>query len=92
MNQPSLKFNVNAKNILKKRFFKFESAETSSEVFEILWKNGVITKGVSQKMKELVGFRNILAHAYRKIFRGDKKLHQKLNLHSFNVKSVFLIL
>lgn len=37
------------------------------EVFELLEKNGLIPKEVSNNMKKMIGFRNIAIHDYKKL-------------------------
>ena len=37
------------------------------EAFELLEKNGLIPKAMSENMKKMIGFRNIAVHDYKKI-------------------------
>ena len=41
--------------------------QTSRDAFEVLEKNGIITKELASKMKPMVGFRNIAVHDYQKV-------------------------
>ncbi len=45
------------------------------EAFELLEKNGLISKEMSENMKKMIGFRNIAVHDYKKI---DEKILQNL--------------
>jgi len=44
---------------------KFGSPQTSSDAFVFLHKSNIITKEVADKMKKMVGFRNIAVHDYQ---------------------------
>jgi len=46
---------------------KFKIPEEDTEAFDILLKRKVITEGLSKKLKEAKGMRNIIAHEYGKI-------------------------
>lgn len=41
--------------------------QTKKEVFEILYKNNLISNDVCNKMKGMIGFRNIAIHDYKNI-------------------------
>lgn len=58
----------------------FESPDTYAEIFEILYKEKVIDYQLSEIMKELAGFRNVLVHIYRKIDHKEVLRHLKENL------------
>lgn len=41
--------------------------QTKKEAFELLEKNNIISKEICQKMKNMIGFRNIAIHDYKQI-------------------------
>lgn len=47
--------------------FGFETPKDYKEIFEILAKEGVISKNLCSNMKKIAGFRNILVHDYLSI-------------------------
>jgi len=51
-------------------YFGFETPKDYREIFEILAKEGVISKNLSSNMKKIAGFRNILVHDYLAIDVG----------------------
>lgn len=46
---------------------EWESPDTQAGIFEILANKKVITASLSKKMKQMVGFRNIVVHEYEKV-------------------------
>jgi uncharacterized protein YutE (UPF0331/DUF86 family) len=46
---------------------KLSIPQNSREAFEILCEENIISKGLMNKMKSMVGFRNIAIHDYQKI-------------------------
>ena len=44
----------------------WETPSTQAEIFEILAKNKIITKALSEKMIRMAGFRNRIIHEYEK--------------------------
>jgi uncharacterized protein YutE (UPF0331/DUF86 family) len=58
-------------------YFGFETPKDYKEIFEILAKEGVISKSLSSNMKKIAGFRNILVHDYLSIDVG--KIAEVLN-------------
>ena len=50
--------------------FGFETPKDYREIFEILAKEGVISKDLCSNMKKITGFRNILVHDYLSIDVG----------------------
>jgi len=46
---------------------KLKSPETDDEAFAILNKENIITLGLSNKLKEAKGMRNIIAHEYGRV-------------------------
>lgn len=48
-------------------YFGFETPKDYKEIFEVLAKEGVISKSLSDRMKKMAGFRNILVHDYLSI-------------------------
>jgi uncharacterized protein YutE (UPF0331/DUF86 family) len=48
-------------------YLNLRTPSTYGEIFEILGEQNLITKEMVLKMKKMVGFRNILAHAYGEI-------------------------
>jgi len=55
----------------------FEVADTYAEVFEILFKKGILDYELYDKMRELAGFRNVLVHIYRSIEHEEVLRHLK---------------
>ena len=51
-------------------YFGFETPKDYKDIFEILAKEGVISKDLSSNMKKIAGFRNILVHDYLSIDVG----------------------
>jgi uncharacterized protein YutE (UPF0331/DUF86 family) len=51
-------------------YFGFKTPKDYKEIFEILSKEGVISKDLSANMKRIAGFRNILVHDYLSIDAG----------------------
>lgn len=51
-------------------YFGFETPKDYKEIFEILAKEGVISKDLCSNMKKIAGFRNILVHDYLSIDIG----------------------
>lgn len=45
----------------------WEVPGSQSDIFEILSKNGIIAKSLSQRMIKMIGFRNRIVHEYEKI-------------------------
>lgn len=71
--------------------FGFETPQDYKDVFEILAKEGVISKELSSNMKKMAGFRNILVHDYLLIDVGKiaDVLHFRLgDLEDFSVAIV----
>lgn len=71
--------------------FGFETPQDYKDVFEILAKEGVISKELSSNMKKMAGFRNILVHDYLSIDVGKiaDVLHFRLgDLEDFSVAIV----
>jgi uncharacterized protein YutE (UPF0331/DUF86 family) len=60
--------------------FGFETPKDYKDIFEILAKEGVISKDLSSNMKKMAGFRNILVHDYLSIDVGKiaDVLHSRL--------------
>lgn len=56
--------------------------ETYGDVFVILSEMGVIGEGLSKKMVEKAGFRNVLAHEYAEIINEEVYAHLQ-NLKAF---------
>lgn len=52
------------------RINKYGIPQSSQEVFRILEKNNVISKELSKKLQEMVGFRNVAIHNYQTIDLG----------------------
>ncbi len=52
--------------------------QTLKDLFQILEKNQIITKGISLKMQKMVGFRNIAVHDYQAI---DPKILKSIISH-----------
>lgn len=50
--------------------FGFEIPKDYKDIFEILAKEGVISKNLCSNMKKIAGFRNILVHDYLSIDVG----------------------
>ena len=48
-------------------YLNLRTPSTYGEIFEILGEQNLITKEMVLKMKKMVGFRNILAHAYGEV-------------------------
>ena len=48
-------------------FLNVRRPATYGEVFEILFEKKIISQDVSSKMRKMVGFRNILSHAYSEV-------------------------
>ena len=46
---------------------KLGAPQTSADAFEFLYNEEIITKEVADKMKKMVGFRNIAAHDYQSL-------------------------
>ncbi|BFI73533.1 DUF86 domain-containing protein [Nanoarchaeota archaeon] len=44
--------------------FNFEEPSTYKEIFEILKKHNIIDEELSEELKKLAGFRNVLVHIY----------------------------
>jgi len=61
---------------------KFKKPETYAEIFEILFKNGIIPKTLYLKISDMPAFRNVLVHDYLDIDHGIvyKTLQEKLEL------------
>ena len=51
-------------------YFGFETPKDYKEIFQILAKEGVISKDLSSNMKRMAGFRNILVHDYLSVDIG----------------------
>jgi len=51
-------------------------ASDNHEVFDVLAENGVIEAGLANRVKPLVGLRNVLAHEYRGI--RNQEVHRHL--------------
>jgi uncharacterized protein YutE (UPF0331/DUF86 family) len=71
--------------------FGFETPKDYKDIFEILAKEGVISKDLSSNMKKMAGFRNILVHDYLSIDVGKiaDVLHSRLgDLEDFSVAVV----
>lgn len=47
--------------------YKLGLPQTSREAFDLLFEDGVIDKTLSEKMKAMVGFRNIAVHDYKRV-------------------------
>ena len=58
-------------------YFGFETPKDYKEIFQILAKEGVISKDLSSNMKRMAGFRNILVHDYLSVDIG--KVAEVLN-------------
>ena len=54
---------------------KWEEPKSNREIFEILKIHGVISSGLSDNLKEIVGFRNILVHEYVEL---DKDIEREI--------------
>ena len=52
------------------RINKYGIPQSSLEVFRILEKNNVISKELSKKLQEMVGFRNVAIHNYQTMDLG----------------------
>lgn len=52
------------------RINKYGIPQSSKEIFQILGKNNVISKELSKKLQEMVGFRNVAIHDYQTIDLG----------------------
>ena len=51
-------------------YFGFETPKDYKEIFQILVKEGVISKDLSSNMRRMAGFRNILVHDYLSVDIG----------------------
>jgi uncharacterized protein YutE (UPF0331/DUF86 family) len=58
-------------------YFGFETPKDYKEIFDVLAKEGVISKNLCSNMKKVAGFRNILVHDYLSIDVG--KVAEVLN-------------
>ena len=58
-------------------YFGFETPKDYKEIFDVLAKEGVISKSLCSNMKKVAGFRNILVHDYLSIDVG--KVAEVLN-------------
>ena len=47
--------------------YKFALPKTSKEIFEILEKEKIIDKDLSERLQKMVGFRNLAIHEYTKL-------------------------
>jgi len=54
---------------------KWDEPESNREIFEILKINGVIRSGLSDNLKDIIGFRNILVHEYVEL---DKDIEREI--------------
>ena len=52
---------------------KLGMPQEKREAFELLEKNGLITKPMADNMKKMIGFRNIAVHDYKKIDKAILK-------------------
>ena len=52
------------------RINKYGIPQSSKEIFQILEKNNVVSKELSKKLQEVVGFRNVAIHDYQTIDLG----------------------
>lgn len=50
--------------------YNLDHPETNKELFPILYKENIIDKGLSDKLKDAVGLRNILVHQYLDVDLG----------------------
>ena len=66
---------------------KLRSPKTYSEAFEILANNDIISKKVSEKLKNATKFRNILAHLYTSI---DFNIIKRIIMEDINDIKLFL--
>ena len=64
--------------------FGFETPKDYGEIFEILAKEGVISKDLCSNMKKISGFRNILVHDYLSIDIGKVAEVLHYGLDDFN--------
>ena len=67
-----------------------ERAETYAEMFEILGKNTIIEKDLSNKLANMARFRNILVHSYAKVDNSKILLFVKEELDDVShfIKSI----
>ena len=52
------------------RINKYGIPQSSKEIFQILEKNNVVSKELSKKLQEMIGFRNAAIHNYQTIDLG----------------------
>ena len=45
----------------------YETPKTSRDAFEILYDNKIIDENISERLKKMIGFRNIAVHDYKKL-------------------------
>lgn len=64
---------------------EWESPSTQAEIFEILARHKVISKGLHSKMIRMVGFRNRIVHEYEKT--DMKIVHIVWKKHSADIES-----
>ena len=73
------------------RLYKLGSPESGRDAFDLLEKNNVIPRELCEKLKKMVGFRNIAVHDYQKINADILKAILNNSLPDFKVFSSILI-
>lgn len=48
-------------------YHHYRQPGTMADSFEILWENNLISNTIREEMKNMAGFRNVLAHLYAKV-------------------------
>jgi uncharacterized protein YutE (UPF0331/DUF86 family) len=61
----------------------FPKAEDYHHIFNILFQEKVISANLAKKMKEMVGFRNLLIHEYRRIKHEEVYRHLQKDIPIF---------
>ena len=64
--------------------------ECSGDTFDILFECGIISRSLAEKMRKLVGFRNIIAHNYGKIKLSE--LYKILQKDSDDINEFALVI